>query len=191
MNRRSTSLLLLIPLLASAALGSDASGPAPWEKPRSLEEFQKLLDHSPFSLPTAEESSPLAERFAITGIITVGDEEEIFVFDRTDQSRILLTKKPNDRNMSLVSLIREEGSSIPRANIRVGGEAGTIGFLEASKQPPGAPPAPGSPAAGSAGPAQGLQAVQLPNLPPLPQRPASAPPTRRIIRRPVVAPPQP
>jgi len=187
MKNRSASLLLLIPLLASAAPGLDASARAPWEKPRSLDSFRKLLDHSPFSLPTAEESSPLADRFAITGIITEGKDEEVFVFDRTDQSRTLLTKKPNEKNMCLVSIVREEGSTTPKASIRIGSESGTIGFMEASKQTQNAPPAPGSPASG---PAQGQQAVQLPSLPALPQQPSAQPPTRRIIRRPVIAPPQ-
>jgi hypothetical protein len=121
----------------------------------------------------------------MTGVVSIGGEEEIFVFDRTDQSRSLLTKKPNDKNMALVSLIRQ-GNAPLKATIRVAGEEGTIGFME-STQPKGpAPaqqPAPGSPAATK-------QAVQLPPLPPLPQ-PGTPPPARRIIRRPVVPPPQP
>lgn len=183
------ALIPTIPLLAGAVLAANAPESSPWEKPRSLETFRKLLDHSPFSLPTAEESSPLSDRFAITGIITNGKEEEIFVFDRTDQSRTLLTKKPNEKDMCLVSILREENGSTPKATIRIGSESGTIGFMEASKQTQAAPPAPGSPAAGPAVPGQ--QTVQLPSLPPLPQQPSAAPPTRRIIRRPVVGPPQP
>lgn len=187
MRRHSATISLITLLSGIAPFALGAAEPSPWEKPRSLEDFRQLLDHSPFSLPTAEESSPLADRFAITGIITVGNEEEVFVFDRNDQSRILLTKKPNEKNMSLVSLVREAGSSTPKASIRVGGESGTIGFMEASKQPQAATPAPGSPAAAAA---QGAQAVQLPGLPPLPRQPSASPPTRRIIRRPVVAPTQ-
>jgi len=172
-------------------LGLSASEPSPWEKKRSLDDFRKLLERSPFSLPTAEATSPLADRYAMTGVVTIGGEEEIFVFDRTDQSRSLLTKKPNDKNMALVSLIRDTNSpSTPvKASIRVGGEEGTIGFMESS-QPKGAqapaPPLPGSPAVGT----PPNQAVQLPSLPPLPQQPGAAPPSRRIIRRPVVAAPQ-
>jgi hypothetical protein len=187
MKHRSTSPMFLIPSLLATMVVCAASDPSPWEKPRSLESFRKLLDHSPFSLPTAEESSPLADRFAITGIITEGEDVQVFVFDRTDQSRTLITKKPNEKDMSLVSIIREDRSTTPRASIRLGSESGTISFMEASKQPQTAPPVPGSPAGG---PAQGQQAIQVPSLPPLPQQP-SAPPPRRIIRRPVVTPPQP
>ena len=178
------ALLLCSPFCASAA---DAPNP-PWEAPRDISTFSKLLAHSPFSLPTAEESSPLAERYAITGIITLNGEEQVFVFDRTDQSRELLTAKPNAKNMSLLSLVRE-GNNHAKASIRIGSEVGTIGFMEAvntaAAVQPGAP-APGSPASANA-PAPG---VKLPPLPPLPKSPASNPQGRRIIRRPVVTAPQ-
>ena len=167
-----------------------AAEQAPWEMPRNLSSFESLLKRSPFTLPTAEESSPLSERFAMTGIASIAGEDQVFVFDRTDQSRFLLTAKPNEKNMSLVSVVRQDNSPL-KASIRVGNETGTIGFLEASQQPaqPQGPPAPGSPAAANATGNQ--QTVKLPSLPPLPQLPAGpGAPGRRIIRRPVVAPPQ-
>ncbi|MEY2907058.1 MAG: hypothetical protein RLZZ408_1529 [Verrucomicrobiota bacterium] len=179
--------LLITALLgcSGAVTASDSQSEA-WEKPRELEAFRKLIARSPFSLPTAEESSPLAERYAMTGIITIGGEEQVFVFDRTDQSRELLTGRPNAKNMSLVTLVRE-GKNPIKATIRVGGETGTIGFLEGSNpSAQAAPPAPGSPASANA-PAAG---VKLPPLPPLPKTPSNTPPGRRIIRRPVVTAPQ-
>lgn len=167
-----------------------AAEQAPWEMPRNLSAFDALLKRSPFTLPTAEESSPLSERFAMTGIASIAGEDQVFVFDRTDQSRFLLTAKPNEKNMSLVSIVRQENSPL-KASIQVGNETGTIEFLEASQQPaqPQGAPAPGSPAAANATVSQ--QSVKLPPLPPLPQLPAGpGAPGRRIIRRPVVAPPQ-
>ena len=174
---------------------SSVSSASPWERPRDLSSFGQLLKHSPFSLPTAEETSPLAERYAMTGIITIDGEEQIFLFDRTDQSRVLITKKPNSKNISLVSLVREGGSAPIKASIRVGGETGTIGFIESaqSKGVPAPPAAPGSVAAGIgiAGPNPAPQpGVAMPALPPLPQQPTALPPTRRIIRRPIVTAPQ-
>ncbi len=159
-----------------------------WKQPRELEAFAKLISHSPFSLPTLEESSPLAERYAMTGIITIGGEEQVFVFDRTDKSRELLTGRPNVKNMSLVSVIRE-GKNPIKATISVGGETGTIGFLEgaAPQAQTSAPaPVPGSPASANASPS----GISLPPLPPLPKTPPTTPQGRRIIRRPVVTPPQ-
>ena len=182
------ALLGTLVICSAFPLGaSEAQTPA-WETPREMATFSKLLSHSPFSLPTAEESSPLAERYAVTGIITINGEDQVFVFDRTDQSRELLTSKPNAKNMSLLSLVRE-GKNPIKASIRIGSEVGTIGFMEAvnaaAAVQPNAP-APGSPASANA-PAPG---VKLPALPPLPNSPASNPQGRRIIRRPVVTAPQ-
>ena len=180
-------LMMLIIYCPFPVVASDTATPA-WETPREISTFSKLLSRSPFSLPTAEESSPLAERYAITGIITLSGEDQIFVFDRTDQSRELLTAKPNAKNMSLLSLVREGNNPI-KASIRIGSEVGTIGFMEAvnaaAAMQPGTP-APGSIASANA-PATG---VTLPALPPLPKSPASNPQGRRIIRRPVVTAPQ-
>jgi hypothetical protein len=170
----------------------------PWEKSRDPKSFQSLLKHSPFSLPTAEDSSPLADRYALTGIVTINGEDQVFVFDRTDQSRELVGKIPNAKNMSLVSLIREGNATPQKASIMIGSESGTIGFLEA-KQPQGgnpAAPVPGSVAAGLPGSQNPQQGGGLPQLPPLPQLPQAqqtqqpTQPGRRIIRRPMIQAPQ-
>jgi hypothetical protein len=178
-----TALICMPCLASSRALADEA-----WKQPRELDAFAKLIAHSPFSLPTLEESSPLAERYAMTGIITLGGDDQVFVFDRTDKSRELLTRIPNAKNMSLVSLNRE-GKNPVKATIRVGGETGTIGFMEGSApqtQAQESAPAPGSPAAANAP----QNAITLPPLPPLPKTPSTSPQGRRIIRRPVIAPPQ-
>ena len=178
-----------------------AASPPAWEKPRQLSDFQFLLKRSPFSLPTAEESSPLAERYAMTGIITIGGHEQVFVMDRNDQSRELLTQKPNAKNMALVSILREGNSPPQKATIRVGEETGTIGYLEASQQQVAPVPAQAAqrPANVSGSNTPGARpGVQLPPLPRLPQNPVTGPqnpqtqtpPTRRLIRRPVVMPQQ-
>jgi len=187
MNRALNFALLSI-LWVLVLTGSVAASPAPWEKPRDISAFQSLLQHSPFSLPTAEETSPLSDRYALTGIVTIGDEEQVFVFDRTDQSRNLLTHTPNSNNMSLVSLVRDGDAPAQKATIRVGANTGTIGYLEAAPQQANPMPlaVPGNPG------------IRLPPLPQLPQQPgvmgppqpgAFNPRTRRIIRRPMVNPP--
>jgi hypothetical protein len=187
------SLLALALCLASGSAADPVETPA-WEKPRPIESFDRLLAHSPFSLPTAEESSPLSERYAITGVVTIGGEDQVFVFDRNDQSRELVTSKPNSKNMSLVAVIRE-AKTPQTASIRVGGETGTIGFMESSA-PKGGPTGPGQPGPMpmpmAPMPQQPPQAFQLPNLPPVPQQPGQGGwNNRRIIRRPVVTAPRP
>lgn len=184
------ALLFLVMLSARGSCSSAGEAPA-WEQKRSLEKFRTLLAHSPFSLPTAEQNSPLAERYALTGIVSIGGVDQVFVFDRTDQSRELVGRSPNSKGMSLVAVLRDTGAS-PKASISIGGETGTIGFMESS--PPQAQPAvqaaqPGSPAFQGQAP---QPAVQLPTLPPLPQQqPGSPQQGRRIIRRPVIHAPQP
>lgn len=189
-----TPLAVGVPVFAAGSTSKPA-----WEKPRELSDFQSLLDHSPFCLPTAEESSPLADRYALTGIVTISGEEEVFVFDRTDQTREMLTHTPNPKNMSLVSLVREGTAAPQKATIRVGGDTGTIGYLEAAPQQQAQPMTqqapPGSP---------NVIRPAIPRLPALPQPPGAnnpavvtgprpagiSPQTRRIIRRPMVNPPQ-
>ena len=67
---------LSLPLMdASETVGSASDlSRNPWEKPRDLSSFQQLIKHSPFSLPTSEESSPLADRYAMTGIVNINGE---------------------------------------------------------------------------------------------------------------------
>ncbi len=171
---------------------------APWETARSLSDFQALLRSSPFSLPTAEESSPLAERYAITGIVTIGGEEQLFIFDKTDQSRDVVTHTPNSKKMSLVSLVREGSTTPQKATIQVDGETGIIGYKEASPQQ-AVPPQTQVVGSFLEGPASNPRLPRFPQLPHLPQQPvvsASQPPTlpdpaqRRIIRRTTVNPPK-
>jgi hypothetical protein len=191
LQARRLSILLafaVLPLTDNSTASSNSSESAPWEKERQLTDFQSLLKHSPFSLPTAEESSPLSERYALTGIITIGGEEQVFVFDRTDQSRELLGHKPNAKNMALLSILREGDAAKTKASIQVGGEIGSIGYLDATPQQAAQPMAQAP--AGTPSPQGGSAGVRLPPLPKLPQQPSNTPPTRRIIRRPIVTPPQ-
>lgn len=109
---------------------------APWTQPRLLSNFQTLLQHSPFSLASAEESSPLSERYAITGVITLDGEDEVFIFDRNDQSRELVTKKPNEKQMSLIAIIPQSDPSKLKATVSIKGETGTLSELELSTNKP-------------------------------------------------------
>lgn len=53
----------------------------------------------------------------MTGIASIAGEDQVFVFDRTDQSRFLLTAKPNEKNMSLVSVVRQDNSPSKPASV--------------------------------------------------------------------------
>lgn len=152
---------------------------SPWLKPRELSSFQALLPHSPFSLPTAEESSPLSERYAVTGILTIDGEEEIFVLDKNDQSRELLTKKSNKKSMTLVNIVKETDPNKLKATIRVGEETGVITSPELSTNNPTHGPQrfPGFPTLPANGNTQGNMPQKNPLYPPnSPYYPGQMPP---------------
>ncbi len=135
------------PIASPVELEKDSSKlTPPWMKPRELSRFQTLLQHSPFSLATAEDVSPLSERYMLTGVISLDGEEQVFVMDRNDQSRELVTKKPNAKGMVLVNIIHDDDPNKLRATIRVNGETGVINNIDLSENSktgrPGAPMSP-------------------------------------------------
>lgn len=175
---------------------------SPWMKPRELSQFQTILKHSPFSLATAEETSPLAERYMITGVINIDGETEVFVFDRNDQSHDLVTKKPNAKSISLVDVLHQEDPSLLKATIRVNGETGVISNIDTSTNAASAKH-PGMPVPGSIQrPGNQLRNGNIPYSPSMPSYPGSqqygqpnqqngAATNRLIIRRPPISPQQP
>jgi len=178
-----------IPMVLAAAALATAQDDAPWTQPRELAAFQALLDRSPFSLPTAEESSPLADRFTLTGAVAIDGAPIVFVLDKTTQIRHMISKTPNKENMALVEYLPDPDPRRMRASIKVNGQVATISFAEPTAQQgqPTAPnPAmPGSPA--SASPSVVVNAPQAaPGAPGIqPQNPNQ--PTRRVIRRRIIS----
>ncbi len=187
------------PIAPAVELGKRSTEPTPpWMKPRELSSFQTLLQHSPFSLATAEDSSPISDRYMLTGIITLGGEEQVFVMDRNDQSRELLTKKPNAKGMALVNIIHNDDPNKLKATIRVNGETGVINNIDLAENNgkgsrPGAPPSPYA-KSGSHLPATSRYPGTYPGtgrIPPSqnPGLPPSNYNNRRVIRRPPISAP--
>ena len=175
-------------LLFSLVLGSvTARSDDPWALPRDLSQFQFLLDRSPFSLPTAEESSPLADRYTLTGAVSQDGEPMVFVLDKTTQERHMLSKTPDKLGMGLVEYLPDPDPRRMRATIKVNGQVATISYSEpASSQQPGAPqnaapPAPQNPTAVVNPPPTQTLASGSPQI----TQPTNgqAPPTRVIRRR--------
>ncbi|OHE74800.1 MAG: hypothetical protein A3F67_06025 [Verrucomicrobia bacterium RIFCSPHIGHO2_12_FULL_41_10] len=201
--------------LAAPVKSSITSSSEPWALKRDISNFQALLAHSPFSLATAEESSPLSERYAVTGIVNIDGEEQVFVFDRMDQSRELVTKKPNSKSMALLNIPEEKDPNQIKVTIRVGEETGVISSMEPT--PPqglgpqrGIPQRPGYPSSPTMmppGTRNNLRPGAMSRYPnpsqqyptgypstypggntSLPPSALSNPNSRRIIRRPVISP---
>ena len=114
-------------LVFSFLLGSAmAQNEDPWTQPRDISRFQFLLDRSPFSLPTAEESSPIADRYALTGMVSINGEPMVFVLDKTTQERHMLTKTPNKLDMGLVDYLPDPDPRRMHATIKISGQTATL-----------------------------------------------------------------
>ena len=174
---------ILIAATCAMGLASDQSD-ALWLQPRSMDQFQNLLDRSPFSLPTAEESAPMAERFSITGAATINEEPVVFIVDKNTQNRLMLGKSPDASGNVLLEYLPDLNPQKMKASIRIDGQVTTVAYAEvaADQQQPATPvpmvpnaiqpPASTQPPQGAVNPAQ-------------PQNPAQPP--RRVIRRRVIS----
>jgi len=173
---------ILIAATCAMSLASDQSD-ALWLQPRSMDQFQNLLDRSPFSLPTAEESAPMAERFSITGAATINEEPVVFIVDKNTQNRLMLGKSPDASGNVLLEYLPDLNPQKMKASIRIDGQVTTVAYAEVApdqQQPPPVPmvpnaiqPPPGTPPPqGAVNPAQ-------------PQNPVQTP--RRVIRRRVIS----
>ena len=175
---------LTIFLLSATSVLLHGEDTAPWMEQRSMEKFQVLLNRSPFSLPTAEESAPMADRFFLTGAATINSEAVVFVLDKNTQVRHMLGAKPDSANNQLLDYKPEADPKNMSARIRIEGQETTIRYAEL--------------------PAEAQPAPQMPMSPKLPQQPGAAPqppgaaavqpaqtngnePPRRVIRRRVIS----
>ena len=175
-------LAILIFSAASALL--PAADDAPWMEQRSMEKFQILLNRSPFSLPTAEESAPIAERFFLTGAATINNEAVVFVLDKNTQVRHMLGAKPDSANNQLIDYKPDADPKNMSARIRIEGQETTIHYADLPTEAQPAPQVPMNP--------------QIPQQPGGPQPPPGAAavqpaatngnePPRRVIRRRVIS----
>ncbi|MEI6071032.1 MAG: hypothetical protein WCS31_04520 [Verrucomicrobiae bacterium] len=186
MTPLSRAMFLALVAAATAIAQTDA----PWALPREMSAFQFLLDRSPFSLPTAEESSPLADRFSLTGAVAIDGESLVFVLDKTTQTRHMLSKIPNKQNMELVEYLPDTNPRRMRATIRVNGQIATLAYAEPAAQLPQI----AAPRPAAANPAQPPTTVVNvpPNVPAAPGSPAfqkqtTQPPARHVIRRRIIS----
>ena len=181
-------------LVFSCFLGSVmAQNDEPWAQPRDFARFQFLLDRSPFSLPTAEESSPVAERYTLTGAVSINGDPLVFVLDKTTQERHMLSKTPNKLDMALVDYMPDPDPRRMHATIKVSGQLATISYSEpaavqgqqqAAPQIPGPMPQnPNPTAVVNPPPGQIVAGGAAQNV----QQPNAQPPQRRVIRRRIIS----
>lgn len=193
---RAILIFLLVSRLSVAAETPDLDS-EPWLRPRSMENFKSLLERSPFSLPTAEENTAIAERFVLTGAATINETPVVFVLDKNTQNRLMLEKLSSSDNAGkdqLLELFQDADPKNLRASVQIEGQRTEIRFSETSFEPPSGqpmppqanapnqpmPPMPPAPPLQPAAPGQQQPAVQ-------PGNNANAQPPRRVIRRRVIS----
>jgi hypothetical protein len=181
-------------LIFSMVLGSAlAQNEDPWALPRDLAQFQFLLDRSPFSLPTAEESSPLADRYALTGVASIDGEAMVFVLDKTTQERHMISKAPNKLDMGLVEYLPDPDPRRMRATIKINGQIATISYSDpvAQQGQQGAQQSPAMPVPSGQNPTAVVNAppgqTMAPGAPPNMQPANPQAPPRRVIRRRIIS----
>ncbi len=166
---------------------------APWTQPRTMDQFSGLLNRSPFTLPTAEESSPLAERFALTGAYALDGEQVVFVVDKNTQVREKVTIEPNKLGLRLVEYLPDPDPRKMRATIRLGEQTATVTFQESVVQAPQNPtalPPNGMPDNNGRTPNQNVipQFGMIPSATTPGAKPGATPPiSRRVIRRTIIS----
>lgn len=194
---RTILFFLLVARLCLAAERPDFNS-EPWLRPRSIVNFKSLLERSPFSLPTAEENTAIAERFVLTGTATINETPVVFVLDKNTQNRLMLEKLSPSENPGkdqLLELFQDPDPKKLRASVQIEGQRTDIRFSETSFAPPSGQPMP----AQASAPNQPMP----PAPPPQPQNQALAPgqqppavqpgnnsnsqPPRRVIRRRVIS----
>ena len=190
---RAILIFLLVSRLCVAADTSDFDS-EPWLRPRSMENFKSLLERSPFSLPTAEENTAIAERFVLTGAATINETPVVFVLDKNTQNRLMLEKSSSSDSSSkdqLLELFQDADPKNLRASVQIEGQRTEIRFSETSFEPPSGQPmppqanAPNQPMPPARPQQIGAPGQQQPAV--QPGNNANAQPPRRVIRRRVIS----
>jgi len=97
---------------------------------RDISQFEFLFKRSPFSLPTAEEQSPVADRYVLTGAASWDGKQRIFVLDRTAQTRHVLEPDSEGSGLMLMEFLPDADPRKMRARVRIQGEIATLSYAE-------------------------------------------------------------
>ncbi len=156
--------------------------------------YRAIWEKSPFVARTAEtapQGPALAQRFALTGLATLGDRQLIFLLDRNTLTRVVIGNGKDQSGVQIVSVQNPDRLKEAAVTIRLGNEEATLkydpGVAAVANQaaapatvpggqgrPPGGPPGMGGNPNGGQPAAQ--VTAQTPGNP-------NQPPTNRQIRR--------
>jgi len=190
MSARFTLSLALLLLGASRSVLLADSGTPPFSPEKyDISRYQKIWERSPFIVETKAvvQSSPLASKYALVGLVQSGNESVAFLDD--SGKTVMISKKHPDRerNLELVAIMADKDFRKSKVTIKQGNEQADLPFdprgvvamggsasLEGAPQRGAVPPAP-------------VGVINSPYIPPPPSGNASpgqrmpVPTTRRII----------
>ncbi|MBN8709784.1 MAG: hypothetical protein J0I10_10410 [Verrucomicrobia bacterium] len=149
--------------------------------------YRAIWEKSPFVARTADaaqQGPALAQRFALTGLATLGDRQLVFLLDRNTLTRVVVGNGKDQSGVQIVSIQNPDRLKESAVTIRLGNEEATLkydpGVAQVANQP--APQAPGGqgrppgPPGMGGNPNGGQTASQA-------QTGATPPPANRQLRR--------
>lgn len=176
--------------LLGVAIAQEPTGFAP--ESRELSYYRIIWEKSPFvarTADTAPQGPALAQRFALTGLATLGDRQLVFLLDRNTLTRVVVGNGKDQSGIQIISIQNPDRLKEASVTIRLGNEEAALkydpGVALAANQ--SAQPAPAGPGGGPpGGPGNGANL----NTPPPPGQTASQaqtggnpPPANRQLRR--------
>ncbi|MDD5261486.1 MAG: hypothetical protein PHD76_06510 [Methylacidiphilales bacterium] len=158
-----------------------------------IERYEPVWKKSPFTLSSVPDAGPtggLSDKFKLTGVLKIGDEPYVSIYDTENKERFLISRQVNAQGVKLDALQTSDDLSKVVANLSKSGETFSLHYdMDYLKQVTGQSPmnVPGQPIFNNQGhPPQ----VQIPS--PVNVQPQSTPPPppQRFIRRPFTVPSQ-
>jgi hypothetical protein len=144
-TRLSVSVFVFAAFLG-VALAQEAADFTP--ETHDLTFYRAIWEKSPFvarTADTAQQGPALAQRFALTGLATLGDRQLIFLLDRNTLTRVVVGNGKDQLGVQIVSIQNPERLKEAAVTIRLGNEEATLkydpGVAAVANQP--AQPAPG------------------------------------------------
>jgi len=140
MNKALPILAFCIPgiILASASVSAESDLLL---EPRDISRYETIWTRSPFVAVTdlSGQVDDLAGRFVLTGFARMGEQDVIFLFDRTSLERFKLTPGETRQGIALQSLQHEGDLKSVRATVASGGRSLELTY-DPAQQPDGGPP---------------------------------------------------
>lgn len=134
-----------LPAIAFVALLGVARAQEPVDfvpETHELTYYRAIWEKSPFvarSADAAAQGPALAQRFALTGLATLGDRQLVFLLDRNTLTRVVVGNGKDQSGVQIVSIQNPDRLKESAVTIRLGNEEATLkydpGVAQVANQP--------------------------------------------------------